>query len=95
MEKPRRYGKSKILSDIENQDGLASSLQNLMLSINDLKNTYVNLSNITISDYFNEKKILSNSDCDIIKKIIDESVENLSCYNINNLKPKKNSQEKK
>ncbi len=89
MEKPRRYGKNKILSDIENQDGTATPIQNLMLSINDLKNTYVNLSNISIYDYFNDNKLLNDEEYVEIKKIIDESVWKLSKYNINTLRAKK------
>lgn len=40
---PRRYGKSKIISDITEQGGKANDLQRMMLKVNDLKNTVARL----------------------------------------------------
>jgi hypothetical protein len=67
---PRRYGKEKVLADIEKQGGKATPLQNTMLRINDLKNMYVNLSARAIKDMFNEEKMLSDVDCRDISSAI-------------------------
>jgi len=89
MKIPRRYGKNNILMDIENQGGNPTPLQELMLSINDLKNTYVNLSKITIHDYFNDVNLLSNKDCKTLKSIIENSVQKMSAFSIHTAKSKK------
>ena len=47
---PRRYGKEKILKDIEKQDGKATPLQNAMLELNELKNLMININNRGIKD---------------------------------------------
>ena len=69
---PRRYGKEKILKDIESQGGKATSLQNAMLRVNDLKNIYVNLSNRGIKDMCgnSDVKLLSDADCRTITAAI-------------------------
>lgn len=67
---PRRYGKEKILTDIQKQDGKMTPLQKAMLELNDLKNLTVNLNNRCIKTYFNEDKVLTNEDCmDIISVV--------------------------
>jgi len=64
-ELPRRYGKEKILADIQAQGGKATPLQNAMLRVNDLKNVWVNLSARGIKDMCgeSEEKLLSDADC--------------------------------
>lgn len=67
---PRRYGKVLILRDIEKQGGKATPVQNAMLKVNELKNTYVTLSNRGISDMIGGTKLLSDADCrDIVASI--------------------------
>lgn len=81
-ELPRRYGKEKILKDIETQGGKATPLQNAMLRVNDLKNIWVNLSARGIKDMCGESevKLLSDADCrDITSaiKIIEMKLETI------------------
>lgn len=77
---PRRYGKEKVLKDIEKQGGKATPLQNTMLRINDLKNMYVNLNARAIKDMFTGSQLLSDSDCRDISsaiKIAEQKLENI------------------
>ena len=67
---PRRYGKEKVLKDIEKQGGKATPLQNTMIRINDLKNMYVNLNARAIKDMFSDSKLLSDTDCRDISSAI-------------------------
>jgi hypothetical protein len=60
---PRRYGKEKILKDIELQKGKATPVQRAMLKVNDLKNIYVNLSTKGIKDMVGNAGMLSDEDC--------------------------------
>ncbi len=81
-ELPRRYGKEKILKDIDLQGGKATPLQNAMLRVNDLKNIWVNLSARGIKDMCGESevKLLSDADCrDITSaiKIIEMKLETI------------------
>lgn len=62
IELPRRYGKEKIMSDIQAQGGKATPLQNAMLKVNDLKNIYVNLSARGIKDMVGGSKLISDED---------------------------------
>ena len=65
---PRRYGKAQILKDIA--DGKPSELQRAMLSINKLKNIYVNLNARCIKDTMGMTTLLSNTDCrDIVATV--------------------------
>ncbi len=59
---PRRYGKVQILNDIKKNGGKATDIQRAMLSVNELRNQYVNLSSKLIKEYLTNKKVLSNSD---------------------------------
>lgn len=77
---PRRYGKEKILKDIETQDGKMTPLQNAMLKVNTLKNIYVNLSARGIKDMVSGTKLLSDEDCrDIVAvvNIAERKLENI------------------
>lgn len=60
---PRRYGKTEILKDIQEQGTKATPLQTAMLRVNDLKNYYVTLSNRGISDMLGGTTLLSDEDC--------------------------------
>jgi hypothetical protein len=62
IELPRRYGKEKIMADIQAQGGKATPLQNAMLKVNDLKNIYVNLSARGIKDMVGGSKLISDED---------------------------------
>lgn len=66
---PRRYGKQQILTDIEKQGFKATSLQRAMLSLNDLKNIYANISAKCIKDYFSEEDL---------KQLTEEDLRNIS-----------------
>ena len=64
---PRRYGKARILKDIEAQGGKTTELQKAMLAANKLKNIYVNISARGTKDMVAGTSILSDTDCrDII-----------------------------
>lgn len=67
---PRRYGKEKILKDIESQGGKPTTLQRTMLRVNDLKNIYVNLSARGVKDMVGGTNLLSESDCKDIQSAI-------------------------
>lgn len=69
-EKVRRYGKDKILKDIEAQGGKATQLQNAMLSLNTLKNLWVNLSARGVKDLTTGTNILSDEDCRNIISVV-------------------------
>jgi hypothetical protein len=71
VELPRRYGKEKIVQDIKDQGGVATSVQRAMLKVNDLKNIYVNLSNRGIKAMIGgDETILSDTDCRTITSAI-------------------------
>ena len=59
-ELPKWYGKSKVLIDIKNQGGVATAPQLGVISINDVHNTYLKMTRITISDMFTDDRILSD-----------------------------------
>ena len=59
---PRRYGKNSILKDIEKQGGKPTNVQLTALSVNELKNTYVNLNSRLIKDMLMDKPILTDED---------------------------------
>jgi hypothetical protein len=69
-ELPRRYGKEKIVKDIERQNGNATPVQRAMLKVNDLKNIYVNLSARGIKDMLGDTNLLSDEDCRKIVSVI-------------------------
>lgn len=69
-ELPRRYGKEKIIQDIEKQGGNATPVQRAMLKVNDLKNIYVNLSTRGIKDMLGDAGLLSDEDCRKIVSVI-------------------------
>lgn len=69
-ELPRRYGKEKILKDIEVQGGKATPLQNAMLKVNDLKNIYVTLSARGIKDMIGGSNLLTDTDCRDIVSVV-------------------------
>ncbi len=67
---PRRYGKEKILKDIESQGGKMTPVQNAMLKVNSLKNIYVNLSARGIKDMLTGTQLLSDADCRDIVSVV-------------------------
>ena len=67
---PRRYGKNNILKDIEKQGGKATNVQLTALSINNLKNMYVNLNNKLIKDMLLDDKVLTDEDYRLIRSAI-------------------------
>ena len=58
----RRYGKNSVLKDIEKQGGKPTNAQLTALSVNELKNTYVNLNSRLIKDMLMDKPILTDED---------------------------------
>jgi hypothetical protein len=66
---PRRYGKENVERDITNQGGTATPLQRAMLSTNNLKNLYVNMSNKLIKDYFGDA-VLTDDDYRKIQSVV-------------------------
>lgn len=70
IELPRRYGKEKIMADIQAQGGKATPLQNAMLKVNLMKNTYVNLNARLIKDMFLSERILTDEDYRTINSVI-------------------------
>lgn len=60
---PRRYGKDKIQADIDKQGGKPTEVQRAMLSVNRMKNIYVNLSARGRDDMLKGTKKLSDTDC--------------------------------
>ena len=69
-ELPRRYGKEAILRDVEAQGGKATNVQLTALSVNSLKNTYVNLSTRLIKDMFSDEVKLSDEEYRVIRSTI-------------------------
>jgi hypothetical protein len=67
---PRRYGKEKIDRDITIQGGVATPIQRAMLSTNNLKNLFVNISNKLIKDYFADEPSLSDDDYRKIQAVV-------------------------
>jgi hypothetical protein len=59
---PRRYGKVAILKDIASQGGKSTPVQNAMLSLNSLKNIWVNLSARGVKDMVSGTKNISDED---------------------------------
>lgn len=90
MKLPRRFGKENVIELIRNQDGKATPLQEMMLSLNDLKNTYTNLNQRAIQELFSENPVIKDKECQFIKMTIDDLVNKLSNYTIRSTKPKKN-----
>ena len=68
--KPRRYGKVQILADIKEQGGVATSLQETMLELADLKKIQGTLSSRGVSDRFNGTEKLTEAKQRIIKAAI-------------------------
>ena len=67
---PRRYGKEKIDKDIANQGGIPTPIQRAMLSTNNLKNLFVNISNKLIKDYFTDEPSLTDEDYRKIQAVV-------------------------
>jgi hypothetical protein len=89
MSIPKRYGKNQILKDIDEQGGKPTPLQEMMLSLNELKNLYANLNKRGMEELFSDSPTLSDIQCEHIKKSIKSIVSDLSTYTIRNSKPKK------
>lgn len=68
---PRRYGKENILKDIEKQGGTATSVQRAALSVNRLKNLYVQLDKRLIKDMLLDEAKLSVEDYRVISAAIE------------------------
>lgn len=67
---PRRYGKVQLMEDIKKNGGKKTDLQRAMLSINELRNIYVNLLARCIKDYIGEAGLMSASECrDIVATV--------------------------
>ena len=66
---PRRYGKENVERDITLQGGVATPLQRAMLSTNNLKNLYVNMSNKLIREYFGDA-VLTDEDYRKIQSVV-------------------------
>jgi hypothetical protein len=69
-ELPRRYGKSAIMNDVTNQGGVINNAQLTALSVNDLKNTYVKLSDRLINDMLTDTPIYTDEEYRIIRSTI-------------------------
>lgn len=69
--KPRRYGKSYILADIEKQNGIATSPQRAALKVGDLKNIYIKLEQRLINDMLTGERILTDEECRLISSAIE------------------------
>lgn len=67
---PRRYGKANIVKDIEKQGGKATNAQLTALSVNNLKNLYVNLNNRLVKDMLTDNPILTDEDYREIRSTI-------------------------
>jgi hypothetical protein len=52
---PRRYGKDKVLADIEKDNRKASQIEKSIIAVNSIKNMYVNLERRLIHDLFVER----------------------------------------
>jgi hypothetical protein len=68
---PRRYGKNKLKKDIENQGGTATNVQLTALSINKLKNIYLKLERLIISEMFSDERKLTDENYREIRSAID------------------------
>ena len=66
---PKWYGKSKVLIDIENQNGIATAPQLGVISINDIHNIYLKMTRITINDMLTDNRILTDEEYRKIKAI--------------------------
>ena len=60
---PRRYGKSKLLKDIDEQGGKKTTVQNTLLHLNQLKNTYLKLERKLIRTMVNNDGFVSDDEC--------------------------------
>jgi hypothetical protein len=69
-ELPRRYGKSAIMNDVAKQGGVINNAQLTALSVNDLKNTYVKLSDRLINDMLTDTPIYTDEEYRIIRSTI-------------------------
>jgi hypothetical protein len=67
---PRRYGKANIVVDIEKQGGKATNAQLTALSINKLKNIYVNLNTRLVSDMLSDKRCFTDEEYRDIRSTI-------------------------
>jgi hypothetical protein len=69
-ELPRRYGRAKILEDIERQGGVMNLHQRTGLNLNELKNIYVNLNSRLVKMLVAGEEIFTDEDCRIINSAI-------------------------
>lgn len=69
-ELPRRYGRAKILQDIERQGGVITLHQRTGLNLNELKNIYVNLNSRLVKMLVADEKIFSDEECRTINSAI-------------------------
>ena len=60
---PKRYGKQKILADIEKQGGKATETQRMMLEVNDLKNIVAKLNRRGIPQMLGDAETLTDKQC--------------------------------
>lgn len=68
---PRRYGKEKIMKDVQNQGFPATSLQRTLIDVYELRNIHVKLADRCISDMFGDTpKHFTSEDCRKISAII-------------------------
>ena len=58
------------MNDVTNQDGVMTNAQLTALSVNDLKNTYVKLSDRLINDMLTETPIYTDEEYRIIRSTI-------------------------
>jgi hypothetical protein len=68
---PRRYGKHKLKKDIESQNGKPTNAQLTALSINKLKNIYLKLERLIISEMFSDEKKLTDENSREIRSTLD------------------------
>jgi hypothetical protein len=68
---PRRYGKNKLNKDIDKQNGRATNVQLTALSVNKLKNIYLKLERLIISEMFSDEKKLTDENYREIRSAID------------------------
>jgi hypothetical protein len=77
---PKKYGKKKILTDIEEQGGNATEVQRMMLESFKLINTFQKLSRRGISDMLAGTNNLSDDDCRTVIatiKILENKTKNI------------------
>lgn len=60
---PRRYGKQKILSDINKSGGKPTEIQRMMLEVNDLKNIVAKLNRKGRTQMLSDSDILTDKQC--------------------------------